>query len=59
MAGLRNPRKNRDIQIIPIYFVGRGRIAHHPRHDAIGGHLEHGCCLAVQIERRMEIDGFQ
>jgi len=59
MVGLRNPCKNRDLQIIPIYFIGRGRIAHHARHDAIGGHLEHACGLAVQIERRMEIEVFQ
>jgi hypothetical protein len=59
MAGLRNPRKNRDLQIFPIYFIERGRIAHHARHDAIGGHLERACCVAVQIERRMEIEVFQ
>ena len=58
MAGLRNPCKNRDVQIIPIYFIGRGRIAHHARHVAIGGHLEQGC-VAVQIEHRMEIEVFQ
>jgi len=59
MAGLRNPCKNRDLQIIPIYFIERGRIAHHARRDTIGGHREHACCLAVQIERRMEIEVFQ
>jgi hypothetical protein len=58
MAGLRKPCKNRDLQIIPICFIGRGRIAQHARHD-IGGHFEHASCLAVQIERRMDIDVLQ
>jgi hypothetical protein len=55
MAGLRKPCKNRDLQIIPIYFIGRGRTAHHVRHD-IGGHVEHSYCLAVQIEHRIDIE---
>jgi hypothetical protein len=59
MTGLRNPCKNRNVQIIPIYSIERGRIAHHARHDAIGGHLEHARCLAAQIENRIEFEVFQ